>query len=66
MKTICLTFCVMPVLLAASTNDIKIHCKEKLDNLYYLRFQMDCWTERIDGKIEAYLEFLEYLERKND
>lgn len=39
---------------------------KKRENLVHVRLQMDCWHERIDGKIEAYDEIIQYLEEHKE
>ncbi len=40
--------------------------KYTLENLEYVRNQMDCYYDKIDGKIEAYEEIIKFLEDFNE
>lgn len=46
----------------AISQDELQYLKSELARLFYIRAQMDCYTDKIDGKIEAYHEIIQYFE----
>lgn len=47
-------------------HEIRDELYHRRENLIYARLQMDCYYDKLDGKIEAYDEIIELIELHDD